>query len=201
MRVFCCPDSVLLYTGFDEDPLENYRFDSVCSGTLFDHMEFATIHYIYSDEDPSLADNQLYLILTVTSLDGFKDSPYTMELQSFGYYDSFAATGDSVSITTVYKGPWAFKLDLSGDTYEYNIESVYITPFTCTTVISYDGDPNVLSERFTDISDAVSDLAFYTGDGISIEQRKVTVNSGGTDHPDSTCHVTTSFEIPTMRKK
>ena len=203
--------SVLRYTGWDEVPLNNYRFGSE-NGTLFSNMESATIRYIYSDEDNSLAQNQFYLVLTVTSLDGFKDNPYTVELQSFGYYDRLAATGGGVGITTVYEGPWTIKLDLSGDTdhsrtvllnrsvdigeYNYDIEGVYLTPFSCTAVISYDGDPDLSRERYKEISGEAADFALYTTGGTPVEHGEVRVKNGGADWPDSTYHVTIYFDMP-----
>ena len=202
-------DSVLRYTGWDDVPLNNYRFGSE-DGTLFNKMESATVRYIYSDEDNSLAKNQFYLVLTVTSLDGFKDSPYTVELQSFGYYDRLAASGGG-SVTTVYEGPWTIKLNLSGDTdhsrtiflnrsvdigeYEYDIEGVYLTPFGCTAVISYDGDPDLSEKRYQEVSDGASDIALYTTDGTPVGHGEVNVVNGDTGWPDSSYHVTIKFDV------
>ena len=204
-------DSVLLYTGFDEVPLNNYRFGSE-DGTLFNNMDSATVQYIYSDEDNSLADNQFYLVLTVTSLDGFKDNPYTIELQSFGYYDLHTASGDKVFITKVYDGPWEINLDLSGDTdhsrtvflnnvieiseYKYDIEGVYLTPFSCTAIISYDGDPDLSKERYKAVYEKAADFALYTTEGAPVEHGDVGVMNGGVDSPDSTYHVTVYFDVP-----
>lgn len=204
-------DSVLRYTGWDEVPLNNYRFGSE-DGTLFNDMESATVRYIYSDEDDSLAKNQFYLVLTVTSLNGFKNSPYTVELQSFGYYDRLAASGDGVGITKVYEGLWTINLDLSEDTdhsrtvflnqnvdigeYGYDIEGVYLTPFSCTAVISYDGDPDSSKDRLKEVSDAASDFALYTAAGTPVEHGDVSTMTGGTDFPDSTYHVAIYFDVP-----
>lgn len=204
-------DSVLRYTGWDEVPLNNYRFGSE-DGTIFNNMESATVRYIYSDEDTSLAPNQFYLVLTITSLDGFKDSPYTVALQSFGYYDRLAATGNGVGVTTLYKGPWKINLDLSQDTdhsrtillnrkvdigeYNYDLEGIYLTPFSCTAVISYEGDPDLSEERFKEVSVKASDFALYTTDRTPVKHGEVSLQNGGTDQPDSTYHITVHLEVP-----
>lgn len=200
-------DTVLRDNGWDEVPLNNYQFGSDTEGTLFEAMESDGIQYIYSDEAPSLAANQLYLILQISSLEGFTDGPYTVELRSFGYYDR----SNGARITTVYPGPWTFGLDLGGDTahsrtlflgqsvsaggYEYCIENVYLTPFRFIAVISCEGESDISAERFQTFWEAVSDLSLVTAAGEAVEGA-VTAGSGGENFPESTCQAALQFQVP-----
>lgn len=204
-------DSVLRYTGWDEVPLNNYRFDSA-DDLQFRDTESYSYEYIYSDEDRSLADNQFYLVLTITSLDGFKNSPFRFNLQSFGYYDRLSSTGSDVGITAVYQGPWTIELNLSGDTnhsrtvfldqdvdigkYKYNIKDIYLSPFSCTVVLAYDGAPDLSSDRFNAVMDAASDLALYLKNETPLEQGDISATTGGDRWPDSTYLITLNFAVP-----
>jgi hypothetical protein len=205
-------DSVLLYTGWDEVPLNNYRFGSELAPL---NLEPVRVQYIYSDEDASLADNQFYLVLAVACPDGLTEGHYFIELGSFGYYDRFAslAAGESgCGVTAVYEGPWAIDLALSGDTghsrsvllnrsadiggYTYTIEGIYLTPFSCTTVISYKGAPDLSSERNRELAGASSDFALYLTDGTSVAYEERSVANDGNEYPDSTYRVTVRFDVP-----
>lgn len=155
--------TVLRNNGFDEVPLNNFRFGIETDGSLFDKLDSAKDYYIYSDADASLAPNQFYLIWTITSLEGFDKGPYTMKLADFGYYNALAPDYRG-KITVQYDGPWTFELTLGGDNKEsrvafvnreveiagqrYLIERLYLTPLTCTAVITGEQviDPSLHSE-------------------------------------------------------
>lgn len=106
-------DTVLHDCGWEEASLNNYRFGSVSHGSLFDEMDRASVRYVYCDTDPSLADNQFYLVIEVTSSNGFDNDSYTLELQWFGIYDKNSTKENDVGITTVYEGPWIISIDLT----------------------------------------------------------------------------------------
>jgi hypothetical protein len=204
-------DSVLRYTGWDEVPLNNYRFDSAVD-LQFRDTKSCSYEYIYSDEDRTLVDNQFYLVLTITSLDGIKSSTYNINLGTFGYYDRLSSAGSGVGITAVYQGPWTIEFNLSGDTthsrtvflnqnvdidnYKYNIKNVYLSPFSSTIVIAYDGEPDLSSQRFKAVMDAASDLALYLKNGTLLEQYDFSATTGGNDWPDSTYLITLNFAVP-----
>ncbi len=204
-------DSVLYNNGIE--PLKNYRFNSE-DGNLFQNMESRTVGYIYSDMDTALADNQFYLLLTVRSLNGFENGPYNLVLDAFGYFDPDTAVGGGISITTVYEGPWTIKLDLSGDTehsrimyigqsvdigdYTYDIKDIYLTPFSCMVVISYEDATEDSQKRFTQIVDAAEDIAVLSSGGTPIATGEIGVSSGVDDNdwPDSSYHITFYFDVP-----
>jgi hypothetical protein len=205
-------DSVFYDNGIE--PLKNYRFDGETDGSLFQNMDYATIGYIYGDQDSSLADNQFYLMLTVKSLNGFEDGPYELVLGSFGYFDPETASGGGLGITAVYEGPWTFELNLSGDTehsrtlfinervdigdYTYNLEEIYLTPFSCTAVISYEDATEDAQKRFSQIVDAAKDLSLLASDGTPVVTGELGAGSGTDENhwPDPTYQITLQFDVP-----
>lgn len=206
-------DTVLRDNGWEDVPLNNYRFGSDNGGTLFEEMTRGSIQYVYCDQDSSLAANQFYLILAVSAPDNFSGGPYTLELRSLGYYGSAAAEGvRSGIITTVYPGPWTISLDLSGDTdhsrtlflgqsitigtYEYCIEDISLTPFSFSAVVTYEGEPDTSSQRFQEFWQAASDLSFVTAEGITVEGTSLSAG-GGSDHsPAASYQVGCKFQVP-----
>ncbi|MEL7658195.1 MAG: hypothetical protein AAGU75_20060 [Bacillota bacterium] len=107
-------DSVLLYTGWDAAPLNNYRFDSE-DGDIFGKQCTSSTRYVYSDEDSSLKKNQFYIMYLIVNTDNtqfasrsFVDGGYTFRFNSFGYIP--VSKG---SMETLYEGPWEFTVKLN----------------------------------------------------------------------------------------
>lgn len=200
--------------GWEGVPLNNYRFGADIHGSLFETADWITTRYIYSDTDSSLAENEFYMIYSIMSLKGFAEESYTLELKKFGYYDRSEVIGHASEVTTVYPGPWTFSVDLGGDTqhscmwranqsvtagkYKCNIEGVYLTPFSCTAVLSGQDEWNDLKKDFGEFPDVSSSFSLTTADGETIENEGKTV-SGGDTKDQSECfvfHVRMKFKVP-----
>ncbi|WP_409969893.1 M56 family metallopeptidase [Bengtsoniella intestinalis] len=108
-------DSVLLYTGWDEVPLNNYRFGNATEGTLFDSMDGTIIQYVYSDEDDALQDNQFCLKIAVENAQLEANQAYTLKLSAFGIYAYEQGDGawHSIDITPLYDDVWTVDLMLT----------------------------------------------------------------------------------------
>lgn len=87
----------------------NYGFldvsDSISQG---DEAFGARWRYVFSDEDPTLADNECFLVLTITSRSEIPEDTYSILLGDFGWH-----TADSEEV--LYPGSWALPVRLSGE--------------------------------------------------------------------------------------
>ncbi|WP_409968405.1 M56 family metallopeptidase [Bengtsoniella intestinalis] len=157
-------DSVLLYTGWEEGTLNNYRFDDETEGTLFDKPnetlaesklggQIGTIGYVYSDEDSTLQDNQFYLNLTVNNMELKANQPYTLQLSKFGTYvrNQDNPSGDGVSMTPLYDEVWTVEIVLSAD--EAAVETAAES-----TVSPVDADPTTQEPDVSSMSTHLSGL-------------------------------------------
>ena len=200
--------TVLRDNGFDEVPLNNFRFGIDSDGSLFDKMDSTKDYYIYSDADESLEPNQFYLIWTITSLNGFDKGPYSIKLGNLGYYNALAPDYCG-KITVQYAGPWTFNLTLGGDNEQnrvifvnreveiagqrYLIERLYLTPLTCTAVISGEQviDPSLHSAVLT------SKLELQSPNGNQIVSENQTFGGGkDSEHQKAIYHMQAWFNAP-----
>ena len=193
-------DSLLLHTGWDEAPLNNYRFESNGDGTFFDNLDTGFYSYIYSDTDPSLADNQLYLIWQLNSLHGFTEESYTVTFSKFGlrYLDS----GFSVK----YPGPWTFSIRLNNNSdynrtinlnhsmmiegKHYTLEYLHLTPLTCSAVL--------VGEEVLDTISTLTDypFTFSTNAGETLSPSNKSSSGGKDIDQPAVYHLRTRFEVP-----
>lgn len=193
-------DSLLLHTGWDDAPLNNYRFESAGYGTFFDHLDTGAYSYIYSDTDPSLADNQLYLIWQLNSLHGFAEESYTVTFSKFGlrYLDS----GFSVK----YPGPWTFSIRLNNNSEHsrtinldhtlmlegkrYTLKYLHLTPLTCSAVL--------IGEEVLDTFSTLTDhpFTFSTNAGEKFSPADKSYGGGKDDGQPAVYRLRTRFEVP-----
>lgn len=211
LRVTAKQLDTVLYEFGDEDHLPNhYRFAIDSHGSLFENMDSGSVGYIYSDTDHSLEANQMYLIASVMSFDGFTENTYTWELGKFGYYDSSTASGNSVSITEVYHGPWTITLELNGDTghsrtlflsqnvtveeIEYCIEDIYLTPFSFSTVIS--SEQPFQMEQYSALCNALFEMSLFAADGTQIKNGRIDVSGHNTEEGAAVYKAVMTFDVP-----
>lgn len=207
-------DTVLRDNGWEGGALNHYRFGSDIHGSLFESADSIITNYIYSDTDSSLAENEFYLIYSIMSLKGFAEESYTLELDKFGYYNCLGVIDHTAEINTVYSGPWTFSVNFGGDTQHSSmwltnqsisvgknkctIEKIYLTPFSCTAVLSGQNELNDLNKDFGEFPNVSSNFFLTTADGQAIENEGVTVNGGNTEDK-SECfvfHVRMKFKVP-----
>ncbi|MDY3282621.1 hypothetical protein [Dysosmobacter sp.] len=131
----------------------NYGFldvsDSISQG---DEAFGAGWRYVFSDEDPTLADNECFLVLTITSRSEIPEGTYRVLLGDFGW-----ETADSEEV--LYPGSWELPVHLSGENgasqtvelaaelplngYTYLLTEAVSTPLTLTMEFTCDsGDPD-----------------------------------------------------------
>jgi hypothetical protein len=177
-------DSVLYDNGVP--PLMNYRFENVDTSLFRNSSEMMSERYYYSDDDKSLATNQLIILYSFISTDTFDDEVYTMELDQFGYYSK------DVHYVCVYDEAWKFdiKFDAKADKYkevfvnkpyaiddlDINFNSIKITPLAC--VLSFESNIDDLnSNEHSIFSDEISELIINLKDGTKLDKENFTYTS------------------------
>lgn len=105
--------------------------------------------YVFSSEDPTLADNECFLVLTITSRSEIPEGTYRILLGDFGW-----ETADSQEV--LYPGSWALPVRLNGENrasqavelnvelplngYTYLLTEAVSTPLTLTMEFTCDSD-------------------------------------------------------------
>ncbi len=179
-------DSVLYDTGIE--PLNNYRFNDDTRGSLFSNFATASIGYIYSNKDKSLASNQFKILYTLIGTDIFKKGQYTLALKNFGYFTS--GSGTVTDFVSIYDKSWQFDIafDSQSDTsknvfinkgvtfegYTFIFNSVKVTPLACTIRLECNQDRHYFNEHSNAIS---KDFAKGTDD-CSVTLANGTIISG-----------------------
>ncbi|MCQ4922057.1 hypothetical protein NE686_03085 [Tissierella carlieri] len=202
--------SVIFDTGYET--LMNYRFGSDTDGNLFKNMEQISIRYYYSDDDPTLENNQFEILYTIINHQVFEAGTYTIELKDFGYYVS---NGTSLVLEPLHKGKWEFEVELAdGNEYShavllrqpvtvegYNImlEDIRITPMSSTIVFSYNSKDD-LSAVYNAFSSNMGNLGIILSDGTVLTEEDfsyvVMSGSDGAGHPISAIVINLSFNLP-----
>lgn len=203
-------DSVLFNTGYET--LMNYRFGSDTDGTLFENMDQTSIRYYYSDDNPTLAKNQLDILYTVVNHSIFEAGTYSVNLEKFGYYVS---DGTSLVLKPLYKDKWEFQVDLTDGNeyshaallrqpvttggYNFILEDIRITPMSSTIVFSYNSNDES-SEIFNAFSSNVENLSITLTDGIELtkDDFSYSIGSGsdGKGNPISAIVINLTFNLP-----
>ena len=136
--------------------------------------------YVFSDEDPMLADNECFLVLTITSRSEIPEDTYSILLGDFGWQ-----TADSQEV--LYPGSWLLPVHLNGEgrasqTVElsaelplnddtYLLTEVVATPLTLTMEFTCDsGDPDCPDSLLS----ALADLTVELKDGTVLQRQDFT---------------------------
>jgi len=200
--------SVLFDTGYET--LMNYRFESEIDGSLLKNMEQTSVRYYYSEDDPTLADNQFEILYTIINHNEFEAGTYSIMLENFGYYVS---NGTALVMKPLYKDKWKFKLELTdGSKYSrtflirkpvtvnennFMLENIKITPMSSTIVLSYNLHNKDVMEAF---SSEVGSISVTLSDGtiLSEEDFSYVIMSGkdGADKPVSAFVINISYDLP-----
>lgn len=203
-------ESVLLDTGYE--PLMNYRFGSDIEGSLFKNMNQTSIRYYYSEDDPTLRDNQFEMLYTIINHHIFKAGIYSIELKDFGYYVS---NGTALVLEPLHKGKWEFQVELSNGNeyshtallrksvttggYNFTLEDIRITPMSSTIVFSYDSNDKI-SDVFKVFSTNVENLGVILSDGtiLTKDDFSYSISSGsdGRGNPTSAIIINLTFNLP-----
>lgn len=199
--------SVLFDTGYET--LMNYRFAEI-DGSLLKNMEQTNVRYYYSDDDPTLADNQFEILYTIINHNDFEAGTYSIILENFGYYVS---NGTSLLMKPLYKGKWKFELELTdGSKYsrtflirkpvainEYNfmLENIKITPMSSTIVFSYNLHNKDVFEVFSSEVGSIS-VTLSNGTILTEEDFSYVIMSGkdGEGKSVSAFVINISYDLP-----
>lgn len=203
--------SVLFDTGYET--LMNYRFGSESDGSLFKSMEQTSIRYYYSDEDPSLANNQLGILYTIINHDVFEAGTYSIMLNGFGHYVS---NGTALVLEPLYEGQWEFEVELTdGSEYsrtvllrqpvtaggcDFVLEDIRITPMSCTIVCSYDSEDDHPSAYRNAFSHNMGNIGVTLADGTVLTEEDFSYGSmsgsDGAGHPVPAFVINLTFDLP-----
>jgi hypothetical protein len=210
-------DSVLYDTGIE--PLMNYRFHDFYNLFLLEdgvkkdtRGSTGSIGHIYSDEDESLAPNQFIIRYTFISDEPLKDKTYVMTYKDFGYFNF----DEPDQFVELYTGEWSFNIvfDPAGDTsktvmtgqglsaggYDFTVNSVEITPLTCTAKISSDEEYyDRLDSRWQDVWNALYDkvqgFTVSFKDGTRLDSSQLDFSGSGGGQP-GLFEVHVQFKVP-----
>jgi hypothetical protein len=188
-------DSVLYKTKIPL--LQNYRFHEDNEGTLLESTQESKIEYIYSDKDDSLAANQFEILYTLISADGFRTGSYDLILKDFGYYNTDSAS-KSIVFQSLYNSAWTvtIKMDNKNDNsktkmiaanivsgnFHFTIDTMQITPFTCSINCSYGAKNEYSRKQFQAFSQGVKDTEIILRDGTILTQEDFTLSWGSCEN-------------------
>ena len=179
-------DTVLYDTGIE--PLMNYRFHDFSSVFEWEGgLRTGTVGHVYCDQDETLAPNQFIIRYTLISETPLKDKTYRVTYTDFGYFDFDEAD----QFSELYEGEWSFDIvfDPQNDTsqtvyvnhpmrfggYSFTLESVTVTPLSCTCVIRsdvayYDSLDDRWMEVYEALRDGAADFALNLADGTVLDR-------------------------------
>ncbi len=200
-------DSVLYKTDFPT--LQNYRFNDVIGGDMFEHMYCASVQYIYSDSQPSLADNQLIILCILKSYDDILSGSYSVQFSKFGYF-----TMNTPQFYSLYDQTWEFQINMDNISdhsknryfhqkvqegeYQFYLENIQITPLTC--MINYKYEESESKGQFEAFSKGVEDTQILLKDGTVLSKDDFSLSWGsGSDGEGNYAPiyiVDITFEVP-----
>ena len=143
----------------DEENWKNYCFLEMSDSISASREGFsASWSYVFSDQDESLAPNECFLILRLTSREMIGRDTYTIALEDFGYIQR------GQEDTVLYPGKWEVQVTLDGsvghsrsvelnapitlDGFAYTLTHAVVTPLTLTMEFTSESDdfncPDVL---------------------------------------------------------
>jgi hypothetical protein len=210
-------DTVLYDTGIE--PLMNYRFHDDMSFFLLENgvkkdpggLFGGSIQHIYGDEDERLAANQFIIRYSFVNEAPLKDKTYILTYKDFGYFDF----DEPDQFKQLYEGEWPFTIvfdpaddtsrtvllgqGLSAGKYEYTIDSVEITPLTCTVLITnaeayYDGLDSRWQDVWNALYDKTGDFSVTLADGTLLDSSHYVTSGAGGGPPGYAISV--SFNAP-----
>lgn len=200
----------LKITAKQANSVDEYLFEGV-TGTLFRKTVIGSESYIYSDEDDSLAQNQLYLVATATLPDGCEGA-YSLILQNLGFLDTAQTTPGPMEFTCLVSGEWTIDLSLSGGTTHsmsielespveigedsYLVERLDLSPFGFYLTVSYFGEADASGKRVNTVYNA-ADVSFSLCTGEKIDFTPPAVYTGSKDgKPASFVVIAGEFDVP-----
>lgn len=198
------------FTQVEGEKHRDYSFVTM-DGTLLGDSIFSTgWHYVFPPDDARLADNQCYLILSLTGRESIPAGTYTLELHDFGYSDM---DGNQTVLTP---GDWSLQVNLKdgaglsrtktvNQTYtfgpdDYLLSDVTVNPLTITMNFTCDpdGDENACMNR---LFDSFNDASVRLRDGTVVERNQFCCGgSGGGGHGHCEMTETLEFQMPLPAK-
>lgn len=188
----------------------DYSFISMDGTLLGDNIFSYGWNYVFAADDPSLAANQCYLILSLTGREDIPAGTYTLELHDFGYLD----TDRKETILT--PGDWSLQVNLKdgaelsrtktvNQTYtfgpdDYRLSDVTVNPLTITMNFTCDpnGDEKTCMNR---LFDSFNDASIRLRDGTVVERNQFCCGgSGGGGHGHCEMTETLEFQMPLPAK-
>jgi hypothetical protein len=191
----------------DMGPLQNYRFNDDCGGTLWEYFDNGSIGYYYSDEVDELAPNQFEILYTIVGYEPYNGKQYTLELSKFGYFTSNAVN----QFVSLYDKRWSFQINLDSmsNSYkaiyinkptnymsnEFNIYKVQITPFACGIEVQFSAvSDDIASEMSRFIYDEIPNIKLNFSDGSVLNSSYFDNYSSGGDISGSKMYI--PFSVP-----